>query len=302
MSAMATELLLDTLNPPAPDQLVRDCEAVGAAGCWVYILRRAADGTDVGVGRWTPAHAGALRAAGKRAPGIVVPGNVPPPVQDVIAAARSMGVDPVVGGDFETASEPPTTWEDELDQACAAAGIRELNYGPASVLGQYDPGEAGWLAEWIRTGVLQPLPALKTGWLAWQFVNDILVNGTTYDASVVDPSVFGGDMDADEHNALMNIQGLVTSAWQFLERGYDDPPAGSPPGTPATHDSILLGMSYLRGEANASLSRIEQALAALKQPVADPAALATALTADPAFVEAIAKAVVSLEAAKLSAP
>lgn len=226
-------ILLDTLFPPPPAQLVADCRAVGAAGCWVYFLRRAADGTPLDNGTWTLAHVQALRAAGLLAPGIVVPGNVPPAADVVMAAARAAGVDPVIGDDLETASEPPAAWEDALDQAAAAAGYQELNYGPASVLGLYDPGEPGWLASWLRTGQLDPIPALPAGWRAWQFVNDLAINGSWYDASVVDPALFGGEM-LDQTTVEKLLQGAadagaaraeVTLGFQALADGSKDPAA-----------------------------------------------------------------------------
>lgn len=226
-------ILLDTLYPPAPAQLVADCRAVGAAGCWVYFLRRAADGTPLDNGSWTLGHVQALRAAGLLAPGIVVPGNVPPAPDLVMAAARAAQVDPVIGDDLETASEPPASWEDELDQAAAAAGYSELNYGPAAVLGLYDPGEPGWLASWLRTGQLDPIPALPAGWRAWQFVNDLPINGSWYDASVVDPALFGGEM-LDSTTVAKLLQGAadagqtraaVTLGYQVLADDSKDPNA-----------------------------------------------------------------------------
>src|SRR5215472_14916232 len=175
-------LLLDTLFPPASAQLVSDCRALGAAGCWAYVLRRAASGANLGVGSWTPAQVDELHANGLLGPAIVVPGNIPPPAQDCIDALHAMHCDPVMADDLEQFSLPPLWFEDQLESADDAQGIVHIDYGTTSTLGIYDPGEANWVAEWLRTGVLNPIPALPSGRRAWQFVNDVPApSGVQYD-------------------------------------------------------------------------------------------------------------------------
>ena len=262
-------ILLDTLFPPAPAQLVADCRAVGAAGCWLYVLRRAADGTPLGTGSCTPAHASALQAAGLLAPGIVVPGNVPPDPKDAIRAARAFGITPVLAADFEQFSEPPVSWEDELDVACAAAGYREVNYGPANELGVYDPGEPGWLAAWLRTGVLDPIPVLRAGVLAWQFVNDVVINGSSYDVSVVDPALFGGeDMLPEEHDLLVAAEKRTAQLWNLLVYGDTGDVGGG------QHFPLLQP-----APAPVDVEKLAAALAPHLPPSVDPGAVASAVLA-----------------------
>ena len=264
-------IILDALFPPAPEQLVRDCQAVGASGCWLYVLRQAADGTPLGTGSCSPAHASALQAAGLLAPGIVVPGNVPPDPADAIRAARAFGITPVLAADFETFSEPPPAWEDALEAAAAAAGYRELSYGPASELGVYDPGEPGWLARWLQTGVLDPIPALPAGQLAWQFVHDVVINGSTYDVSVVDPSLFSGgdDMLPQEHDLLVAAEKRTAQLWNLLVYG-DTGDVGD-------------GQHFPLVQAAPAPIDVEQLAAALAPhlpPAVDPAAVASAVLAE----------------------
>jgi hypothetical protein len=221
------------------------------------------------------------------APAIVVPGtrNPPAPAQ-VLGQLSAFGCDPVLADDLETSSTPPASWEDALDAAAAAAHVRSLSYGTSSVLGQYDAGEPGWVASWLRTGTLSPVPTLPAGWLAWQFVDDVSINGTAYDVSVVDPGLFAGeDMQPDEREALFAIRASVDAQWDFEVQGTD-----TGHGSPGTVVSLL-----------AQIPQIAAKLDALKQPPVDVVALAAALVADPTFVDAIAAAVVRLEAAKLSA-
>lgn len=185
-------ILLDTLYPPSPAQLVDDCRALGAHGCWAYVLRRDAGGADLGLGGWTPAHVDALHGDARLAPGIVVPGNLPPAGQACVDALRAMRCDPVLGTDLELWSLPPTWWVDQLQGLEAGQGVRGIDYGTAATLGTYDPANRwSWLAAWVRTGVLEPVPALPSGRLAWQFVNDVPApSGRLYDASVVDETLF----------------------------------------------------------------------------------------------------------------
>lgn len=220
-------ILLDTLYPPAPDQLVADCRALGAAGCWVYVLRRDAGGADVGVGGWTGAHVDGLHAAALVAPGIVVPGSVPPAGQACLDALRALHCDPLLATDLELYSLPPTWWEDQLEQLEAAAGVRGIDYGTLATLGAYDPGQPGWVAEWIRTGVLDPVPVLPAGRQAWQFVNDVTApSRSSYDASVVDAALLpGGDPVVTQELKLALVR-LAYAAFLFGRAPSSDDEAG----------------------------------------------------------------------------
>lgn len=183
---MPTILMLDGLFPPAPDQLVRDLDAVGADACAVYCWRPG------GIGSWTRAHVDRLHAAGKLVMGIVVPpgnGGDPAVFLDAVAA---MGIRPgePVGLDIEPPNTPPPAWEETFDAELRRRGYVELDYGTQLELGLYQPDDNEWIAVWIRTGVLNPLPTMPAGWQAWQFVNDISVNGSQYDASIIDRALW----------------------------------------------------------------------------------------------------------------
>lgn len=280
-------ILLDTLWPPAPDQLVRDCRAVGAAGCWVYAMRRARDGSNLGVGGWTAAHVDRMHAGDLVAPAIVVPGDVPPSPAAALAAARALHCDQVIAGDFEDFSEPPTSWEDQFQAAAEAAGWRELSYGPASELGLYDPGEPGWLARWVRTGQLDPIPSLPAGQLAWQFVNDVVINGTAYDVSVVDPALFEvEDMNAEQAQQLQRVYDVLET--------IPTQRAGGNAGDLVTNVYLQLrsadGASVPAG-ADSVLGRLLAAVEGLQAPQVDAGAVAAALAADRAFLAALGASV-----------
>lgn len=272
---MADKLILDALFPPPPTQLIADLEAVGADGAAVYVWRPG------GVGTWTSVHVAALRAAGKLAFPIIVPEPGGGDINGMLGAARAFGFE---GGpitiDLEPPNLPPAAWEENFDSASASLGFEGFDYGTSADLGLYQPDNASWLADWLRTGQLQPLPAIPPGRTGLQFVNDITINGHQYDASMVASSVFGGSSTVHTND---EIYALVASLWLFVLRGYDDPPVGSPAGTPPAHDSLLLAISNAVNQLNA------------RPPVALPAdfaaQVATALAAEPTFLTAIAKAV-----------
>ncbi len=183
------KLILDTLYPPSPDQLIADLNAVGADGAAVYVWRPG------GVGTWTPAHVRAMRAAGKICWPIVVPATDGGDINGQLGAAQAFGfTSGPISANLELPNLPDPAWEERFDAAAAAASFTDLDYGTRYNLGLYQPDDRDWIAEWIRTGVLEPLPTLPAGRAAWQFVNDIAINGHQYDASVVD---LGGDLDMD---------------------------------------------------------------------------------------------------------
>jgi hypothetical protein len=181
-----SKLMLDALFPPAPDQLVADLGAVGADGAMVYVSRPG------GVGSWTPAHVQALRAAGKLAAPIIVPPPAGGDIPTLLEAAATFGfTSGPITLDLEPPNLPPASWEEQFDVMARGRGFSDFDYGTPSNLGLYAPDDAQWRAIWLRTGVLQPLPPAPVNG-GWQFVNDIVVNSRTYDASVVADSVFSG--------------------------------------------------------------------------------------------------------------
>ena len=182
-----TKLILDALYPPTdPQQLIRDLNAVGADGAMVYVFRPG------GVGTWTPNHVDALRAAGKLVAPIIVPSPWGDAINTLFFTVKSWSF---VGGpitlDLEFPNLPPRDWEEAFDGEARAQGYLDFDYGTPSNLGLYVPDDHNWIATWIRTGVLLPLPVPPVGG-GWQFVNDIMINGSQYDASVIDDVVFGG--------------------------------------------------------------------------------------------------------------
>lgn len=203
-------LILDALYPPSPDQLVSDCIALGAGGCFAYVWRPDGQG-GIDIGNWTPAHVDALRRAGLWSGPIIVPPASGIDYAILLAAVRSFGfIDSAVTLDLEDPNLPPAEWEEGFDAFMAAAGYRDLDYGNSTDLGRYQPDDPEWLARWIRTGMLRPLPTRPPGVRAWQFVNDVIApSGTWYDASVADPSALlggGADVTPEEHDALMFIR------------------------------------------------------------------------------------------------
>jgi hypothetical protein len=194
--------MLDALFPPAnPDQLIADMNAVGAQACLVYCWRPG------GIGSWTPAHVSKLLSAGKLVAASVVPFPGGGPVVEQLNAVRAMGIAPPspVSADLEPPGLPPSSWEEAFDAEVRARGYKDFDYGTSGNLGLYQPDPEGqWLASWLRTGVLNPIPSLPGGrYSAWQFVNDVPINGTQYDVSVVSQGVFTGVGSLGGSNSYM---------------------------------------------------------------------------------------------------
>lgn len=262
--------MADALYPPDPEQLLADLQALGLDGCWVYVWRPG------GIGSWTAAHVAALRAAGRRVGGIIVPGDAPGAPGPMVAAAAALGLPAgcPLAEDTETTSEPPLAWSQALYAAIHAAGHRAIDYGLARDLARYDAGDDGdWLASWERTGVLKPVPELQPGQLAWQFVDDVRgPSGALYDVSVVDPALFGGEMldpnDPIVKNLLAtlgDVAGVVAKLDQRVLGDIGDPaaPAGAPD----------VGLGYLSGRVDELLT----AVGGLAKPQVDVQALAAEL-------------------------
>lgn len=175
--------LLDAAFPPAPDQLVADCRAVGADGCWAYAWGPFAN--------YTPAHVQALHAAGLVAPAIWVPGNNPGDFGPMLAAAVALGCDPVGAFDLETGSLPPATWVGDAIAQIRAAGWSPRRYGDQVLLvSTYPRADGDWISHFggntppVRAGCTDPQ---TVSGFAWQGCVDAIVNGHEYDVSSVDP-------------------------------------------------------------------------------------------------------------------
>jgi hypothetical protein len=217
-------ILLDALFPPSPDLLVSDCRAFGAAGCWVYAARRDAAGADAGIGSWTPAHVDALHAAGMMAPAIIVPGDRPGDIAPMLDGVAALGCDPVTAWDIETASLPPAAWLAAAIVATRSRGWLALRYGDAPILAAYPNGDGDWLSHRgdlvVRAGAVEPVPSVPNGLAAWQYVVDVAGPHAGYDASVIDPNVFGGAMvDPGVIDKIDKIRESVNDQWAMAADG-----------------------------------------------------------------------------------
>lgn len=265
-------LMLDAAFPPSPQQWVADMNAVGADGGFVYVVG--------GILNYTPDHVSVARFAGKVVVPIVVPGNTPTTVQNVHDALASMlfSGGPVVV-DLEPGSEPADEWVRMLRQFLDPLGYETDRYGTQSVLGSYSPEDGDWVASWLRTGQLNPIPQLPAGWHAWQFANDVVVNGNTYDASVVDDQFVARslqgvtDLTDDQDKRLQHIEETVSHVFDF-EFYEGDGQTGEP--------AIVTQLKRIEAKADAAAGN----------PGASAQAIAVALAGNADFVAALAKAVV----------
>lgn len=180
-----THLLLDAAFPPSPQQWVADMNAVGADGGFVYVYGPFTN--------YTPQHVVMARQVGKVVLPIIVPGNTWPSFATLLMACQRYGFQsgPVVG-DLEPGSLPPNTDMVNFAMFMQQRGYQFDRYGTQSILGAYAPEGEDWIADWIRQGQLLPLPPLPQGWQSWQFVDDVVINGSTYDASIVSDSFIMG--------------------------------------------------------------------------------------------------------------
>lgn len=182
---------LDAAFPPNPDQWVADLRSVGAQVGFYY-----AWGPFV---RYTPAHLQAAKQAGIQTMAIIVPGNVPGPVQPMLAVVSALGGsgDPIAL-DLESGSLPPPQWVLAAISAIRAAGHRAYRYGDQSVLQGYPTADADWVSHlpgtYIRKGFYQPIPRVPSGYWAWQYAVDVPINNSMYDVSVVD-SLIGTEQE-----------------------------------------------------------------------------------------------------------
>lgn len=291
-------LFLDALFPPAPSQLVADCKAVGAAGCFAYVFRPG------GIGNWTPAHVLALAESGLFSCPIIVPPVNGGDISTLIQAVKNFGFS---GGpitlDLETPNLPPSGWEEQFDAAVAANGFIDFDYGNTTDLGKYQPDNDKWVAEWLRTGTLNPIPVLPSGWQGWQFVNDITINGSQYDASVIDTELFAGLTPSGNIGGIMDeatfkqwVRDVLNEAIGTGEVSW----AGTVVATLAAIQSVF----NQNTDAETKLQAIQQAIsdlsAKIQVPAVDVSALATNLAGNPALLNAIAAQVVKTLAADLA--
>lgn len=240
---MSEEIILDAAFPPTPALWVGDMNAVGASGGCVYVLGPFTN--------YTPAHVTLARASGKSVIPIVVPGDNPPSYGTVWAALLNYGFSsgPVVF-DLERFSEPPDAWLTGARSFLGPLGYLVDRYGTVSELGKYSPENADWIASWLRQGILDPIPSLPAGRVAWQFVDDIVINGRTYDASVMDSSFLGGIMAngfTDDDRAMLSR--LATDFFDGQQSttpdGKSPVPTDWPNFVPATLNQILAGVENL---------------------------------------------------------
>lgn len=268
---MATEIIVDAAFPPAPTLWVSDMDTIGASGGCVYVY---GDFTN-----YTPAHIAAALRANKTLVPIVVPRSNPPSFATVWSALLSYGfhAGPVVF-DLEQFSEPPDAWLKGARQFLAPLGYVCDRYGTSGELGKYSPEDGDWIANWLRRGVLNPIPTLPPGTVAWQFVDDVVINGNTYDVSVMDASftnsveaTFLGTLSDDQQAELLNSVTFIA----------DEIRAGSDP-------SDATGASFLATQ----LKTLNEGVAALRSGGGvDVNALAAALANNGLFVKDLAVAV-----------
>jgi hypothetical protein len=261
-------LMLDALNPPAPDQLVRDMEELGAAGIGMYVFRRNANGIDMGVGTWTAAHVDAVQRSGRFVLPIHVPGNNPQPGDPgtVLMRIRAFGVAlPVVAIDIETNSFPSHAWVSGAIKEYHAASYRVWRYGDRTPLQDYPAADDDWISHGyllVYSNRVSPRPALPGGLAADQYSVGVLHNGHEYDASVVNLDLvqIGDDMFTDADRALLQ----QTS--KFAEPTYNILVFGTDQGDNAQTflHQMLQGMQGRIEDAVKLMESADEALAELK--------------------------------------
>lgn len=193
---MADWLMLDTLFPPSPDQLVLDMRSVNARAIGMYVFRRDGQGNMVSNGSWTAAHVTAIQSDGKYVLPILVPGNVPQqgdmPAAIQAAVARGTGRTAMVV-DIEQFSFPAPEWLQRAIAYAHSVGWRVIRYGDVEPLKQYPVADGDWISHGlipVRAGQIVPVPALPNGCVADQYAVGCSINGYDYDASVISRDVF----------------------------------------------------------------------------------------------------------------
>lgn len=193
---MATGLMLDTLNPPSPDALLRDMMSVRADAVGIYVLRRDGFGNLMNTGTWTLEHVARVQAAGKRLLPIMVPGNNPQSLDASIAAlhATALGITTrIMVIDIEQFSFPPAQWVREAIGSLHVHGYKVLRYGDVAGLRSYPAADGDWISHGlipVRAGSWLPVPLLPDGCVADQYAVQVTINGTGYDVSVAEMDMF----------------------------------------------------------------------------------------------------------------
>lgn len=275
---MATKVILDAAYPPSPSQWVADMNAVGASGGLVYVWGP--------ILNYSVAHVAAARNAGKIVIPVVVPGNDGPAWQNVMSRLNLFGfiAGPVLY-DFELNSEPTNAWWQAQAASVRASGFLADRYGTSGELGRYTPEDEDWIASWLRSGVLQPIPSLQPGRVAWQFVNDVSINGSQYDVSVMDDAFMEGidnlaQVTLDPHDAFVQeMRERINDIENILANGKRQGTSFDANGTPTYVDEP--------DWPNA----LNAAFAAISKPNVDASQVAAQLAANTAFIQAIATAV-----------
>jgi hypothetical protein len=194
---MSLSQALDAADPPAPTQWVKDLDTAGADVAFVYIPKYGGGGS----GHYTNSHVAAAKAAGKIVCPIVVPGSSPPAMAAAIQEAQSIGAWPcsvfafdVAIGDNNFTDGP---WLKAAVADLAAQGVVGLVYCQSSIRKTYPWGE-WWQAAGPKT--------LPSGQAASQYAADVDINGSQYDKSIVDLTVFEEtDMDATQAQQLQDV-------------------------------------------------------------------------------------------------
>ena len=175
--------MLDAAFPPAPLQWCEDIRNVGGSVGAVYVYGPFTN--------YTPQHVAQASASGIRVLPIVVPGTNPPDPRIVLSSVYRYGI---TGGpiakDREAGSLYPIAWSIVFDSVARAAGFTPVDYANLNDAVQPAEADAQWLAEWLRTGVMAPVPTLPANLVAWQFVNDVPIGTSQYDVSIVRSSLW----------------------------------------------------------------------------------------------------------------
>lgn len=264
-------LLLDAAYPPSPQQWIADMDAVGAAGGFVYVWGP--------ITRYSQQHVVAARNARKIVVPIVVPGNTWPSTISIVQSLQSYGFTsgPVMV-DLEAGSLPPNIGLVSFASAMMPLHYQVDRYGNISTLGAYAPEGQDWIADWIRTGVLDPLPTLPAGWQSWQFVNDININGSQYDASMVADTFVteGTDMALDPTDGIVQeFRERLNDIEQMLANGKRQGASFAADGTPTYIDVPQWPfwlLAVLQADQTAivtAVADVKTALGSLQVPPAD---------------------------------
>lgn len=230
--------MLDVYAAYSVEQLVADVDAAGASAVGLYVVNwSAGNARSADVVKAVEAQRGVLR--------IVTPGNNPPMLEGAgksahdarkallrkgksprtkLAPLGAGGIEAVVnavhasGGagkgvafDLETYSFPSYAWVEACWAVLRQLGCQVWEYGVASTFQSYPEPDVRWIADW------NPGTDIPAGYGARQYGDSTVVNGRTYDGSMVRDgiSVGGGGVgpsvpsttDLAAHQQVLLIQG-----------------------------------------------------------------------------------------------